>query len=383
MTEEKVNEVTPTVPEVQPKRKRKNFFVVLLLLILALVLIFTTVLTVVGFDIWRVAFDPTLVKGMLTDEFVDSPLIPRVLENLSQRRAQERIESGESLSGVNEPDIMLLISFLDFDDWNEMRRLIVTDEFITHLISVTVDSFYDWLDSSDPSPKFVWDVTALKDNLTGQAGMDAIMVAYRALPECTDQELADFEARLGAMPPGVEILYNLCQFPGDFGEDQIGDYVNALVDVSDNVPDEYDFSRMLGGEQSSGFFMAAKMLLRAFRTLGPFLWAVPLVVLILMGAIGVRSWGDAGGWLGVPLLLSGGLVLGGTYSSRAAMLSALYNRFGENISPLLREELQSSYYGLSGHVFQPMLIQGAVIAGIGLVLIVLGIVLGKKKKQGS
>ena len=127
--------------------------------------------------------------------------------------------------------------------------------------------------------------------------------------------------------------------------------------------------------------MAAKVLLRAFRTLGPFLWAVPRVVLILMGAIGVRSWGDAGKWLGIPLLLSGGLVVGGTYSSRASMLSALYNRFGENISPLMQEELERSFYGLSGHVFQPMLIQGAIIAGVGLVLIVLGAVLGKKTKK--
>ena len=382
MTEEEVITVAEETPEKKPKRKRKNFFVVLLLLILSLVLIVTTVLTVLGFDIWRVAFDPTLIKGMLTDEFVDSPLIPRVLENLSLQRAQARIESGEALSGVNEPDIMLLISFLDFDDWNEMRQLIVTDEFITHLISDSVDSFYGWLDSSEPSPAFMWDMTELKDNLTGQAGMDAIMVAYHALPECTDEDIADFEARLAAMPPGVEILYNLCQFPDPYAEDQIGDYVNALVDVSDNVPKDYDFSRMLGGEQSTGFFMAGKVLLRAFRTLGPFLWAVPLVVLILMGAIGVRSWGDAGGWLGVPLLLSGGLVVGGTYSSRAAMLSALYNRFGEDISPLLQEELKRSFFALSGHVFQPMLIQGAIIAGLGLVLIVLGAVLGKKKKEG-
>ena len=73
MTEEKVNEIAPEAPKERPKRKRKNFFVVLLLLILSLVLILTTVLTVVGFDIWRVAFDPTLIKGMLADEFVDSP----------------------------------------------------------------------------------------------------------------------------------------------------------------------------------------------------------------------------------------------------------------------------------------------------------------------
>ena len=354
---------------------------VLLLIILSIVLILTTVLTVIGYDIWRVAFDPALVKGMLADEFVDSPLIPRVLENVSQRRAQQRIDSGESLSGVDEPDIMLLISFVDFEDWSEMRKLIVTDAFITHLISVSVDSFYDWLDSSDPSPQFMWEMQDLKDNLTGQPGEDAIMIAYNALPECTDEEIAEFESRLAAMPPGVEVLYNLCQFPEPHREDQIDDYVHALVDVNQNVPEVYDFTQMLGGEQSEGFMMAAKVLLRAFRTLGMFLWAVPLLVLVLVGAIGVRSWGDAGGWLGVPLLLSGGLVVGGTYLSRAAMLNGLYSRFGENISPLLQTELKRSFFTLSGYVFQPMLIQGAIIAGLGLVLIVLGVVLGKKQGQ--
>ncbi len=38
---------------------------------------------------------------------------------------------------------------------------------------------------------------------------------------------------------------------------------------------------------------------------------------------------------------------------------------------------------LSGHVLQPILIQGAIIAGLGLGWIVLGAVLGKRKKKSA
>jgi hypothetical protein len=309
--------------------------------------------------------------------------VPRVLENISLRRAQERIDKGESLSGVNEPDIILLISFVDFEQWSEIKDLLVEDEFITHLISVSVDGIYTWLDSPDPVPQFVWDMAPLKDGLVGQAGEDAIMVAYGALPECTDQELADFESRLAAMPPGVEILYNLCQFPEPHREDQVDDYIHALIDINQNVPAEYDFGQMLGGGTAvNPGATLVKVMLRAARTLGPFLWVVPLALLALIAAIGVRSLGDAGRWLGIPLLIGGGLVVGGTLLTRASLLSALFTRLGgDTMSTLLRAELERSFYRLSGYVFQPMWIQGAVLAGVGLVLVVAWIIWGGKKKE--
>ncbi|MCB2209255.1 hypothetical protein KQH62_00030 [bacterium] len=383
MTEEKSMIVDDPEPKEKPARKHKPVIIVFLLILLSILFVLTSVVSVAGYDIWRVAFNPTLVKQMLTDEFIDSALVPRVLENISQRRAQERIDKGESLSGVNEPDIVLLISFVDFEQWSEIKELLVTDEFVTHLVAVSVDGIYTWLDSPDPIPQFVWDMTPLKDKLVGQVGEDAIMVAYGALPECTDQQLADFESRLAAMPPGVEILYNLCQFPEPLREDQVDDYIHALVDINQNVPAEYDFSEMLGGGATvdSGATLV-KVMLRAARTLGPYLWVVPLTFLALIAAIGVRSLRDAGRWLGIPLIISGGLVVGATLSARASLLSLLFNRLGGNsVSTLLRAEVERSFYRLSGYVFQPMWIQGAILAGVGLVLVIAWIIWGGKKKE--
>jgi hypothetical protein len=94
----------------------------------------------------------------------------------------------------------------------------------------------------------------------------------------------------------------------------------------------------------------------------------------------VRSLGDAGRWLGIPLLISGGLVVGSTFLTRASLLRALFVRMGgDTMSTLLRAELERSFYRLSGHVFQPIWIQGAILAGVGLLLIAAWLIWGGKK----
>jgi len=365
----------PAWPE-KAKRKSKT-----LLIILSVLFVLATLLAVGGYDVWRVVFNPPLVRQMLEDEFVESPLITRVLEDISIRRAQERITKGESLSGVNEPDIVLLISFVDYEQWDVIKDLVVTDDFVLHLISVSVDGLYTWLDSPDPAPTFVWEMAPLKDRLVGQEGAQAILVAYGTLPECTDQEIADFRSRLAAMPPGVEVLYNLCQFPEPWQTDQIDDYVHALVDVNQNVPAAYDFNRMLGGTAAASAATGlVKAGLRGVRILGPFLWIAPLVLLALIAAIGVRSLRDAGRWLGIPLTVSGGLVVCGMFLTRALLLNLLIRRIGAETSTLLRAEVTRSFTRLSGYVCDPMLIQGLILLGAGALLIAAWAVWGRKHK---
>jgi hypothetical protein len=356
--------------------KEKPILVVLLLLILVFLFISTAVMAVTGFDIWRVVFNPPLVKEILTEEFIDSDLVPRVLADISARRAEERVEKGEALSGVDEPDIQLLISYVSFESWMDIKELLITDEFITHLVSVTIDGFYDWLDSDAPAPDFVWDMAPLKERLVGEEGVAAIMIAYESMPECTQEEIDDFTSRLAEVPPGVEVLYNLCQFPDPWREDQLDDYRNALIDVNQNIPESYDFAQMLGGDAGSA---PLKRFLQTARTIGQWGWVVPLVLLALILAIGVRSMKDLGKWGGIPLMITGALVVGLTLGLQSLLLNLVVNRFPFLVSEVLREELRLSFGRITGHVFQPMLIQGGVLLVVGLVLLILGLVLGKKK----
>jgi hypothetical protein len=378
------NKSSKKIEEQTVKAKKRPTILTILLVLLSILFVLSTLLTLIGYDIWRVAFDPPLVKQILADEFIESDLAPRILEDMSIRRTRARIEQGEALSGVDEPDIQLLVSFVRFEDWAAIKDLIVTDDFITHLISVSVDGLYTWIDSPDPLPSFVWGMSPLKDRLVGQEGKDAIMIAYHALPACTPEEVDDFLSRLAAMPPGVEVLYNLCQFPDPYREDQIDDYVNALIDVNANVPPEYDFNQMLGSMPGGSASTAlVKSLLRGMRFLGQWGWILPLVLLGLIAAVGVRTLKDAGNWLGLPMAVSGLLTIGLYFLTRTSLGGFVAARLGAEMSPLLRTELSASLGRLSIFFFQPLLIEGAILLGIGLVLFVLGMIMKKKPAQVS
>jgi len=364
------------------KAKRKPVIVIILLVILSIVFVLTTMSAVFSYDVWRVAFNPPLVKQMLTDEFIESPLIPRVLEDISLRRAEERVESGESLSGVDEPDIVLLLSFVGYEEWAQIKELIVTDAFVTHLVSISVDGIYDWIDSDNPTPQFVWEMEELRERLVGEQGEQAIMIAYEQLPECTDEEIDDFTSRLAAMPPGVEALYNLCQFPDPWREDQFDDYLNALVDINQNMPEEYDFGQMLGGVGlAGGNIMAVKVFLRVVRFIGHWGWIAPLGILLLILIIGVRSLSDLGKWLGVPLVISGAFVIGAAFLARAQLLALITNAIAMQMSDLLRTEVEASFTRLSGYIFQPITIQGAIMLGVGALLVIVMIIANSARRK--
>lgn len=375
-----LNEKSPLV-----MRRRKPVGLRILLVVLSSVFVVAAVLAVIGYDVWRVAFNPPVVKGILVEEFVESDLVPRVLEDLSLRRARERVEKGESLSGVNEPDIELLLSYVAFERWVEIRDLVVEDAFVEGVISVSVDGLYAWIDSPEPTPDFVWEMAPLKARLVGAEGEWAIMLAYESMPECTQAEIDDFTSRLEAMPPGVEVLYNLCQFPDPWREDQIEDYLNALVDVNQNIPDVYDFGQMLSadGGGNPATLASLKGFLRLTRLIGRWGWVVPLGLLGLIAAVGVRSWGDLGRWVGIPLLIAGVLVAVVAAPVRSGLLNLLVNRFPLAVSDVLRAELRLSLTRLTDAVFQPMLVQGLIGLGAGAALLVLGILLGRRRAPAA
>jgi hypothetical protein len=350
-----------------------------LLVLLSILFVISAVLAVLGYDIWRVVFNGPRIKAILGEELSQSDLVPAILADLSVRRAQERVEKGEALSGVDEPDIELLLSYVSFERWVEIRELLVTDAFVSDLISETVDGLYAWIDSDEFAPAFAWNMAPLKDRLVGGEGEKAIMIAYEAMPECTQAEIDDFTSRLAAMPPGVEVLYNLCQFPPPWEEDQIDDYLNALADVNQNIPEAYDFSQVMMLASMTFGSSGTKPTLRMIRFAGQWGWVVPLVILGLILALGVRSFRSLGNWGGIPLVVTGALLAVVAVPVRILLLNLLVNAFPLQVSDLLRAELRLSLVRMTDAVFQPMLVQGLIILGLGVLLIVLGVVLGRRK----
>lgn len=373
---------TTTTP---PALKEAPMLVKVLAFVLALLLALTLPLVILGFDVWRVIFNPPLVKAFLTDEVVNSDLIPAALEWFSEQRAEQRVSSGESLSGVNEPDIVLLLSYLTATEWRGIKRELLTAEFLTHLVSVTTDGTYAWIDSADSVPQITWDMTPFKSGIAGQPGENAITIAYDTLPPCTDEEVADFEARLAASPVGVEVLYNLCEFPDPYHDDQFDDYTNALIDVNQNIPNQFDLTATLlqvTDERGIGA-ESLKTQLRSIRTLGLWGWVLPLVLLILIVALIVRSLPTLSRWVGIPLLIGGLLALLVAIVLTATITGVLSSGILSETPALLQQEVNRVIGRLAGEIFNPMLIQAIVICVLAIGLIIWNRVRSSQKPKSE
>lgn len=374
------NEPTDLKPA---EKKGPSIIAKLLALLIALVLMLALPASLLAFDLWRVVFNPPLIKALITDEVVNSDLIPIALEWFSDQRAQQRVASGEALTGVDEPDIVLLTSFLDRDDWRGIKKEVLTDEFLTHLVSVTVDGAYGWIDSAERVPQITWDLKPFVEGVNSEHGVNAITIAYDNLPPCKQEEIDDYLYRLSLVPPGTEILYNLCEFPDPWHEDQVTDYVNALFAVVDNIPTEFALTAVLAGVADQGGVgpEALKQQLRLIRLLGGTAWALPLVLVLLIVALVVRSLPSLGRWLGVPLLVGGFIALLPALAYRYLITNVLAAGLLSEIPDLIRPEVVRIIGRVADAIFQPLLIQAVVIVLVAVVLMVLQMLTDRKKPK--
>lgn len=348
-------------------------------LLLAVTLVIATPFALLAWDIGRVVFNPPLVKDILTDEVVNSDLIPVALEWFSESVAEERVESGEALTWIEEPDIVQLLSLLDRQDWRAIKKEVLPAEILAEWVSVTVDGTYAWIDSQDRVPKIVWDLQSFTNRVNSEHGINAIQIAYDNLDPCDDAQIADFKARLQSSPAGSDVLYNLCQFPNEYAgsqvswyDDQISDYRNSLQAVVENVPPRFNLTEALaqtedvegaGPEEN-------KQLLRNIRLWMSLAWLFIVIPLVLILLLAVRSLNDLARWWGAPLLVAGMLTLIPGLIYRWLITNTLASIPLSDVPPLILEEAMRSILRLADAAFRPMIFQAIVLLLVGLGLLI-------------
>lgn len=349
--------------------------------LLVLLLIIALPLSLLSYDVGRVLFNQGLVNEILTNILVDSDLMPIALKYYVEQRVEERYGTGEAIAWQDEPSIIDLLSFVDVDDWKTIRKEVLTDEILREWVSITVDGVYAWIDSDDLVPKIVWSMQSFKEQVSSRGGHNAVQFIYDALPPCTEQEVADFKARAAATEGGIEVFYNLCQFPDIYGLDQVDDYHDALVAIVEYIPDEFflteELSSLLDVQGISPLTIKAQLLL--IRTSMRWAPLIPVVLLLLILLFAVRSLRELGNWWGIPLLLGGLLSLGLGLVYRTAIISALsFGSFNE-IPPLVREEALSGIMLLAAEIFKPVIWQSLIVVVLGTMLIIVGVAVRPKK----
>jgi hypothetical protein len=350
----------------------------ILVVLCIIVLILTTPVSLFAFNLGRTVFNVPLVKQILTDEVVNSNFIPIVLEWFSESRAQQRVDTGIALTGINEPDVILLMSYIDRDGWRRIKEEILTPEILIDWVSVTVDGFYNWIDSTDPTPQITFDLKSFIERVDSEHGANAILIAYEYLKPCTQEQIDDFKNRVQAAPAGSEVLYNLCEFPDPWHDDQIQDYVTSLEDVTANIPPSISLTQELAQLQDKQGIgsTALQQQLRTARFATRFSWLPPVVLLVILLLL-YRTWRVCTR-AGLPLFIGGSLSLLPTLIYRGTITRILSRGPLSEVPDVILTEASRALLRLLHEVFKPMLIQSAIIAGAGLLVIVISLIVGKK-----
>ncbi|MBM3131142.1 MAG: hypothetical protein FJ009_21275 [Chloroflexi bacterium] len=270
--------------------------------LLVLFFVFTLPIALLMFNVGRVIFDAPLVKRVVTREVTESDLIPATLRWFAQRRAQERVLTGEAKTAITEPDTLKALQFPTLDNWRQIKSIVLPNRFLETWVSVTLDGVYAWIDTKDPLPNVVLDLKPWKDYNRSPYGHQAIQIVYGSLPPCQQADIDDFLKRLKAAPR---------MFPAPWRADQNQDYLDERDKIIDTAPNFFALTQELSRvEKQSGVGAEnIKQQIRLFRTLAQFSIIVPFVVLLLLVLLAWRSRFDFARWLGVPMLVGGILSL--------------------------------------------------------------------------
>jgi hypothetical protein len=345
--------------------------------LMIIVLMVSLPLSILLYNVGRVVFTPPLVKEILTEIVVDSDIISVGLQWFAEQRSEQRYQDGTSIALQDEPDILDVLSFVDIDGWQTIREEILPDDILADWVSAIVDGVYTWIDSEARLPVIVWDMQPFKQQVRSPHGANAVQRLYDALPLCSEDEIADFKSRLTGALPGMEVLYNLCQFPDSFGKDQIADYHASLILIVDFIPDFIDMTGELENIEDTQAvgplaIKAQLLFLRSIMQLAPF---IPVVLLLLILVLAIRSLAELGRWWGIPLIITAALLVILTAFYRAMIISVLSLGPMSEVPPLVLDEAIGGILQLAAEIFHPMMWQSIAILVLGLLLFIVGLVL--------
>lgn len=341
-------------------------------LILVLILTIALPLSILAYDAGRVVFNPDLVKQVLTDIATESDLFTVALQWYADRRAAQRYASGDAIAWQDEPDVLDLLSLIETDRWLAIREEALTDEMLTDWIATAVDGSYQWLDSDEPVPEIVFDLAAFKDRVRSVHGRNAVQIIFDSLPPCTDEQLANFESRRAAAPSGTKVPYNLCRFPDPWFADQVSDYHQSVSEIVANIPAVFNLIQALTRGGPKGELINIRERILSVRTLTRWAPILPVVLLLLILALVVRTLKALGNWWGIPLAIGGALLLLVALLYRSLITSALGMVPLQWAPELVLQESIAAVTRLAEEIFRPLVWQSLVVLVLGLVLIIVG-----------
>ncbi|RME08858.1 MAG: hypothetical protein D6803_00160 [Anaerolineae bacterium] len=339
----------------------------ILAFVVAAVFVLTLPLTLILYNGGQYLFTPAKMEAALLDLLVEGDLLPAALQTYASEALNIHPDEAQAELARN------ALATLTLEDWRALRDILLPERILSPWVHAIVEGVFTWLEGDAPTPKITLEMGEIKKHLAGAGGKQLIAYTLEALPPCTPDMLK-------ALLSG-EVVICRPQESSDIPLDEIASsYMENAVAA---IPDTLVLDQNLFGGAAGLALSSIKLQFNLARTVirwGPYLG---VVLLLLIAALAVRSGRELGRWWGIPLILGGGLTaLAGSLISRLPSLLA-------GISPpagmpaALGKALPQVMAYLGAKALQPLLLQGGVILGIGLLLLVIMSLFKSPKTEAS
>jgi hypothetical protein len=326
--------------------------------ICAVLFILAGVPVLLFFNIERKAFDAATYK----QAFEDQQLYQRMPGLIAATLSSSMSQNGSTPAFLRE---------LTVDEWQTTISTLLPPEELRAMTDQTLDSTFDYLNFRSNS--VVISLLPVKARLSGEGGVNVVREFLRTQPACTMEQLT--QMGMGLLSGNI-ILCNPPEeamgFFTPFIQSQIGTisatFPNeiALVPASDSgTPNDPRFKLqwVRSGIVFSPFFL--------------------LLLLLAIALFAVRSLRDLLLWWGWPLLITGAAATLIALTGSPLMgwfLQFLIQIYGAAfLPPLLASTIAETASAVARQMLVPVIIQGFVIAMIGLLMVIAGTFLFKRR----
>ena len=279
-----------------------------------------------------------------------------------------------ALSGVLSQNGALppFLKELTVDEWQATISTLLPPEELRAMTDQTLDSAFDYLNFQSNS--VVISLLPIKARLAGDGGMNIVRGFLRTQPDCTLEQLT--QMGLGLLSGNIA----LCNPP----EEAIGFFApfiqSQLQTITATFPDQ--IALVPGTESGTPNDPRLKLQwVRSGILFSPFFL---FLLLLAIAVFAVRSVRDLMVWWGWPLLITGGLaamiaLVGAPLIG--AVLQLIIQIYGAAfLPPLLASAIAETARAVAGQMLVPVILQGSVLAAIGLMMVILGMLLRKRER---
>lgn len=258
---------------------------------------------------------------------------------------------------------------LTVSDWQAGIASLLPPEDLKVLSDETLDSVFGYLNNQSDSASI--SLRIVKARLAGPQGMELVGLILNAQPDCTLEQL--LQMGMGFLGGDV----SLCKPP----EEMMG-LVTPMIEaelriLTATIPDQVTLISTGTGNPGGD----PRLRLSRARTIMKFSPFLPIILLVALTALAVRSLTDWLKWWGYPFLVIGavsalaaligspvlGLVIRTVMQSQVSFLPpVLISALGETVSAVSRQ------------ILSPVVLEGALLAGAGFVMVVVAVLIRGK-----